>query len=489
MPDRDHGRLPDWQTGDLPEPLPLTGRNILRTIGPGAILLAGSIGGGEWIVGPLMAVKYGTEILWVATLAIFLQMIFNLEAIRYTLYSGEPILTGILRLNPGPKFWGPLYILAGVAQLATPALALGCANVLFAAAAGRESSASDGGSLMWISYGILAVALVLLLSGKSVERTLERLSWAMIVFIFAFLLVANVLFVPLEVWGRTVAGFLVPNAIPANMDILLLGVFAATAGSGGLGNLVVSNWVRDKGWGMAASVGSIGGAFATDEKPLAAVGTVFPPTSENLKKWSVWWKYCLLDQSALWAIGCVVGMFLNVNLALAIVPENAEISGYSVGAFQARYMAEKLWIGFWALCLLNGFWILFSTQLANMDCLARVVTDIGWSSWPRLRRLTASRLYAGLLLLFTSWGVVSLTMGESALGLFKVLGVVACPVLAVASFQILRVNTRFLPPQIRPPHWRRAALVLCGLGYSALAIASLVSMFAPELASLFTSGK
>src|SRR5215211_632799 len=140
---RDHGRLPYWESGDLPEPLPLTGRNILRTIGPGAILLAGSIGGGEWIVGPLMAVKYGTAILWVATLAIFLQMVFNLEAVRYTLYTGEPILTGIMRLNPGSRLWGWVYILAGVAQLATPALALGCANVLFAAAAGREPTAGD----------------------------------------------------------------------------------------------------------------------------------------------------------------------------------------------------------------------------------------------------------------------------------------------------------------------------------------------------------
>src|SRR5215211_6971965 len=95
-PARDHGCLPDWQSGDLPEPLPLTGRKVLRTIGPGAIRLAGSIGGGEWIVGPLMAVKYGTGILWVATLAIFLQMVFNLEAVRYTLYSGEPVLTGIM---------------------------------------------------------------------------------------------------------------------------------------------------------------------------------------------------------------------------------------------------------------------------------------------------------------------------------------------------------------------------------------------------------
>lgn len=163
-----------------------------------------------------------------------------------------------------------------MAQLATPALALGCANVLFAAAAHREPVAGDGDSLMWISLALLAVCVVLLLSGKSAEHTLERLSWAMVVFIFAFLLVANVLFVPLEVSGRTAAGFLVPRGLPANMDILLLAVFAATAGSGGLGNLAVSNWTRDKGFGMGAVVGSIGGAFSDDKTELAPAGHVKP---------------------------------------------------------------------------------------------------------------------------------------------------------------------------------------------------------------------
>ena len=32
---------------------------------------------------------------------------------------------------------------------------------------------------MWISYAVLAVCVVLLLSGKSVERTLERFAWAL----------------------------------------------------------------------------------------------------------------------------------------------------------------------------------------------------------------------------------------------------------------------------------------------------------------------
>src|SRR5215208_3661891 len=101
--------LPEWGKDDLPEPLPFSARNLLRTIGPGAILLATSIGGGEWLAGPAMGVQYGREVFWIATVSIALQLVFNLEAIRYTLYTGEPILSGIMRLKPSSRFWATSY--------------------------------------------------------------------------------------------------------------------------------------------------------------------------------------------------------------------------------------------------------------------------------------------------------------------------------------------------------------------------------------------
>lgn len=466
----DPGRLPVWRQSDLPEPLPFSLRNILRTIGPGAILLAGSIGGGEWIVGPLTTVRYGPEILWVATLGIFLQMIFNLEAIRYTLCTGEPVLTGIMRLEPHSRFWAMFYILVGAAQLATPAMALSCANVLFTAWRKRlpDPEGADRGSLFLLAVGVLVLSVVLLQSGRSIERILERLSWTMVAAIFLFLVAANLLFVPYEIWLRTAAGFVTPGVIPQNADWVLLGAFAATAGSGGLGNLAISNWTRDKGLGMGAYSGSIGSMLRGEGRAVEAVGTVFAPTSDNLSRWRTWWSYSLLDQTVLWAGGCVLGMFLNVNLAQAIITPDAIPADNAVGAFQAQYMADKLWSGFRGLALLNGFWILFSTQLGNTDCLARVCTDALWAGWPSLRRLGAPRIYFGLLMLFSVWGVIALWMGDSALSLFKVLALLASPILALGAVQILRVNTRFLPPELRPPLWRRLCLALCAVIYACL---------------------
>lgn len=478
---RDHGELPDWETGDVPEPLPFSVPNIFKTIGPGAILLAASIGGGEWIVGPMTAVKYGTGILWVATVGIFFQMMFNLEAIRYTLATGEPIITGFMRLKPGPKFWGGLFILLGVCQLSVPALAAGCANVLFSAAMAREPTSDDGRAIMWITLAMVVVAIILLLSGKSVEKTLERLSWGMIIFIMVFLLVANILFVPLDIWKKTAIGFLTPQALPKGVDMVLLGVFAATAGSGGLGNLAISNWSRDKGLAMGKYVGGIAGALSSEEATLAPVGWTFIPTAENVRRWRTWWYYTLLDQSVLWACGCVVGMFLNVNLALAIVPEGTVLPDYSAGAFQAKHMAQSLWSGFWVLALLNGFWILFSTQLGNMDCLARIVSDTLWSGWPSVqKKWKPAVMYATLLIGFAIFGSIALLSGKSALDLFKILGIVANPILAISAFATLAVNTRFLPKEIRPSWWRCAALVAAGVIYTIFSAASFHALIFPQ---------
>jgi hypothetical protein len=475
-PNMDHGELPAWRTADLPEPLPFSFMNALRTIGPGAILLAAAIGGGEWIIGPFMAVTYGPTILWIATTGIIIQSLFNLEAVRYTLYTGEPIITGIMRLRPGPKFWAPFYLIIGAAQLATPALAVGAATVLITAYAGDNAGPEYNMARGVVAMVIIVITVILLQSGKSIERVLERASWLMVAFIFTFLIAVNIGFVPWSQWQTTLLGFVVPHGLPKDVNIILLATFAATAGSGGLGNLTISNWFRDKGFGMGRYMGGIGGALREGHVELAPIGCVFPTTTMNLDRWQSWWKYAIADQTILWAIGCFLGMFLNVNLVLHIT-KGAEVSEGTLGAFQALFLS-KFWSGLWWLALINGFWILYSTHLGNTDCLVRTSSDILWSASPAVRKWSASKLYAVLLLILTVWALFAANLG-SVLSLFKVLGIVANPIMAIAALQILRVNTRFLPQEIRPPLWRQVALVVCALFYGSLTLALLWNMFQP----------
>jgi hypothetical protein len=461
-----HGELPPWNTADLPAPPPFNGRNILGVIGPGAIMAATSIGGGEWLVGPAAAVKYGSAIFLIATVAIVLQVFFNLEAIRYTLYTGEPIYGGIMRLKPGPRFWAVFYSLLGFFQLGWPALAGGAAATLLGAWMGRMPGAPDQAAQAWISTGVIAAVVLVLSFGGTIERMLEFFAWTMLGVVFLFLIVVNVAFVPLSHWAETFAGFFSFSGLPHPIDWGLIGALAATAGSGGIGNLTVTNWIRDKGFGMGSKVGAIPSAVGGHAIQLSHVGTVFPASAENLARWREWMRYVRVDQIWVWGLFCFVGMFLNVNLATAVIPRGTDLQGLAAGAYQAEYLS-RVWPGFWFLTLFNGFWILFKTQLGNTDILVRTITDAAWMSSSRARewKMGIRAIYYGILLAFSIWGIFMIR-SASPFQLFKILANMAGIVLLIAGVQIFLVNRRFLPRAVRPAWWQEAGLLACSGFYA-----------------------
>ena len=83
--------MPRWDAAELPEAPRLTLRSWALLVGPGLVSAGAAIGGGEWLAGPLTTARYGGSILWLATVSILVQVVYNLEICRYTLYCGEPI--------------------------------------------------------------------------------------------------------------------------------------------------------------------------------------------------------------------------------------------------------------------------------------------------------------------------------------------------------------------------------------------------------------
>jgi hypothetical protein len=461
-----HGELPRWAVDDLPAPPPFSPRNVFKVIGPGAIMAATSIGGGEWLVGPAAAVKYSSSIFLIATIAIVLQVIFNLEAIRYTLYTGEPIYGGIMRLKPGAKFWAGFYTVIGFFQLGWPALAGSAAATLFGAWMGRMPGAPDQATQAWIASALIVLVVLILSFGGTIERMLEYFAWTMLAVVFLFLIAVNLAFVPLSHWWQTFTGFFSFTGLPQPIDWGLIGALAATAGSGGMGNLTVTNWVRDKGFGMGSKVGAIPSAVGGHAITLSHVGTVFPATPANLARWREWLRYVHTDQILVWGLFCFLGMFLNVNLATAIIPHGTDLQGLAAGAYQAEYL-RKIWSGFWFLTLFNGFWILFKTQLGNTDILVRTITDAVWMSSSRARewKMGIRAIYYGILIVFSVWGVFVIR-SASPFQLFKILANMAGIVLMIAGVQIFLVNRRFLPAAVRPALWREVGLLACSAFYA-----------------------
>src|SRR6185503_9806051 len=113
--------LDPWVRAELPVAPRPKGLQWLGVVGPGVIVLGLSIGSGEFLLGPAAFVRHGLSLLWVCVVAILLQTIFNLELMRWTIATGEPVFTGFMRTRPSSKLWGMLYTAIYFLQAGWPA--------------------------------------------------------------------------------------------------------------------------------------------------------------------------------------------------------------------------------------------------------------------------------------------------------------------------------------------------------------------------------
>ncbi len=468
--------LPAWGVADLPAPPPFTIRNALRTVGPGVIGLGIAIGSGEWLIGPAVVLKYGSALLWITTVSVLLQVILNQEMARYTLYTGEPIVNGFMRTRPGAAFWGSIYGILSFCQYGWPGWALASATASAALLLGRIPDATDAPTVIALGYVTFGLCFFLATVGKRVERTLEYAMWFMVAAIMLYLLLVDLFTVSADNWKRVIVGFGSLGRLPEGGDWVLLGAFAAYSGSGGIGNAYTTNWMRDKGYGMGATVGYIPSAMgeAVDLRPH---GNIFRVDDESLEAWRSWWRYVHLDQWAIFGAGSIAGMALAALFTIQYVPAGTEAGAWGVANLQATGIAAVHGPLFWYLTVLCGLWILFSTQLGIVDGLPRATTDILWSASPRLRRGgDVRRVYYGVLFVFAVWGCIGLNLA-APITLLIIGANAAAFIFVVESIHTLVVNRLFLPRELRPALWREACLVLCALfygGFFTVAIARLI---------------
>jgi hypothetical protein len=504
--------LPSWGVADLPEPEPPTWRHWTRFVGPGIVMMGVQIGGGEWLFGPEITARYGGGLLWIATIAIVVQVFYNLECGRYALYCGEPIFTGFLRLRPGPAFWVVFFLLLNLGAM-IPGLASHGGAVLASLALGRPAGEPDRPLVMALAYLCLVAVVVPILFGGRIYNTLQVIMSAKVLVVLGFSFALAVLFVSPANWWNVASGFAKFGTVPVSdehgaehavnaftfylrngtwpllsmANITVLGAFAGYAGGGGLGNSLYSNFVRDKGWGMGSRVGAIPSAIGGRNITLSHLGKVFPISDDNLRRWNGWWKYIFVDQVFVWAPGCFVGMALPALLSLEFAPHSSlyhqtaklDWGQAVISADGLRHLpgvAPRLGLLLWGAMLLVGLMVLLPSQLSIVDEVSRRWTDVIWSASARARRSLGDGqvryIYYAILGAYVVWCVTSLYL-FTRFGTPKLMTLVIANLGNVAigftSFQILHVNRRLLPPPLRPRWYQQLGLACCGVFYLGLA--------------------
>jgi hypothetical protein len=465
--------LDPWRLAELPEPPRPRGLQWLRTVGPGIIALGVSIGSGEFLLGPAAFVQHGLSLLWVVAVAIVFQTIFNTEVVRYTLATGEPVFAGFMRTRPSSTLWAWIYSGLYFLQVGWPAWAATAAAAIFFLFVQRLAGAAEAGVIHAIGVGTLLGVVVILSLGRRIEHTLEILNWVLVTTTLGTFLVLALAFVPGRVWMSAVAGmggFDLSNArfdfFPAGADLVLLGALVAYSGSGGVTNLVLGNWARDRGYGMGERAGYIPAAGGPKVN-LAHTGFTFAESRESLDRWRGWWRVVAVDQWGVFFVGAILGMVLPALLYVSFLPRGTDIQGLAISAALANAVTARAGAAVGLVIAFLGAWILFKTQLDNLEGMVRAITDILWTGSRQVRAWRGGdvrAVYYTVLAMLVVWGILALGLAQPIV-LLKIGANVAGAVFVIAAPHLLYVNTRLLPEHVRPPMWRRVALIGMTLFY------------------------
>jgi hypothetical protein len=439
--------LPPPRVGSLPEPV-----SLRRMLGPSVILLGLSIGSGEFVLWPRLTAEWGFALFWACWIGVTLQFFINMEVTRWTLATGESAVFGFVRLH---RFYAPVFLVCATLPWVWPGWATGAAVLL-------------EWELGWPVIPTAIVSLVacgaILSIGPIVYQTVERIQFVLVVLILAGVVALTLAIVEGEHVTALVAGAARIGHVPEGVHLPMLLGALAFAGAGGSVNLAQSNYIKDKGYGMGARIGRITSPFTGSEEAKSEVGVVFEPDAENLARWDVWWRRANIEHGITFyalALAMLAGFCL---LAAALVPPGGEVAG-GFGFVRSEALAIEARFGGGARVafLFVGVATLLSTELALLDAVARVAADL-LASFERLREVSLSWLYFGVVWALIGFGVIALLSGlDQPLPLIVLSASLNGIVMFLYSGLLLWMNVRSFDPPLRPSPLRMVAMALAFL--------------------------
>jgi hypothetical protein len=446
----------------------------LAALGPGVIWMALAQGSGELIWWPYLIAKYGLSFLCLLIPACLLQFPINYAIGYYTLMTGETIFQGFIRLNRSVAF--VLWVLLGLSFLWFGAFASAGGTALADLTQFPPHWDARGQTLFW-AYSSIAVYLIALVCSRVVYTVIERFMWLVAVVTLIGLVVACSHPTVLAHAPAFLRSLLIPPWPPArpweNADATKLLTAITFAGLGGFWTLFYSYWLREKGVGMAKSMGHMEG-LAGRHVVVFATGCV--PQQASPAILSRWRRFLVVD-SSVGIVGNILTTLMTCLLAFALLhPQGLVPEEYQIAVVQSRFFEVSWGVAGRMLFLVVAAAFLSDTWMATADAVARIHTDCLLAFFPRARRYPIRRWYLGCLLGLTV--VTCVTMWMSAPGplilLSAVIGFLGTTTFAVLLYGLhYRLLPRHLPAAALSRGWLLAGLVVAGAAYAVLALAYL----------------
>lgn len=448
-PEARSGVLPPMEYADMPEPLPLR-----KVLGPSVILAGVGVGSGEYILWPYISTNAGIGFLWLAVVGVTLQYFLNMEIERYTLATGETAIAGFARYW---KPWGLIFCVGAIVPNIWPG---------WGTAGATTFTYLVGGNPTTIAIIVCIAIAIALTTSPVVYRALETAEFFKIGLTIVFLAIAVIAAIPLSAWGDLSdnAGNL--GTLPMDdVEIAVLLAGLVFAGAGGANNLVQSNWIREKGFGMGKYVPKIQSPLTGEPEPQPSTGTMMRQDEENIRRWKGWWKVANKEQLvSFWAI-CLGSIITFSVLAYSTVGNQTLSDSPDFDFIKGEGEILKDVVGPW---FGTFFWIfgtvsLMLVALGVVDYVARVVSDVLKTLHLRdNENLSESKIYTYVVWGMCAAGVCVLLSGmDQPLVLLVLSACLNGIVMFVYSCLLIKLNRTGLPSAIRVRGARLGVLMFC----------------------------
>lgn len=463
--DRDDAIISDpsrtFPTKYLPRPevrdLPAPPAGQWRYVGPGIVAAGVGLASGEFILFPYIASQVGLTFVWAALLGLITQYFLNMEIERYTLATGETAITGFNRLW---RHWGLVFAILAYFANIWPAWATSSATLI---------SYAVGGSAPIIAVVILVVVGLILTLAPVVYNALERAQMIKVAAIVVLIVIGAAVAIG-PAWADVPQIVTRPRFPAAELGFAVLMGALAFAGAGGGQNLVQSNWIRDKGFGMGHYVPKIVSPLTGEREARGRAGYVFPANEQNLARWRGWWRFANTEQLLTFVLISFLSIVFMSVLAYATVFGNPTVrNNISFLQVEGQTLMNSVgtWFGyfFWVV----GAVALFSAALGIVDYTSRLAADVLKTMY--CPNASESKIYAGLV-----WGLVVIGTIVIAAGFSQPIALAvisACTggvMMFIYSGLLIAINRKMLPRPIRIRGGRVAALVWSVLLFGVLAV-------------------
>ena len=442
--------LPPVEVRELPEPP----ERWSQLIGPGVIAAGVGIASGEFLLYPYIASQVGLVFIWAALVGLITQFFINMEIERYTLATGETVLTGFSRYW---RHWGLVFALLTYGANLWPAWATGSATLV--------TYLFDGGSANWIAAAMLVTVALILTLAPVVYVALERTQMLKVAAVLILFVVAGIFAIGASAWADLPDGITGVTEAGSVIDelgfALVLGALAFAGGGGGQ-NLCQSNWIRDKRFGMGAHAARLTSPVTGEEEAAPGTGVVFQPDATNMARWQRWWRFANLEQASTFVLITFVSIVFTSLLAYATVFGRSDLPEGDIGflRIEGNVLADEVGTWFQGLFWTIGAFSLFAAAVGIVDYTSRLGADVLKTSYLSRSDVSESKVYFALV-----WGLVVLGLLVLTLGFDQplVLAVIAASVggfmMFLYSALLILINRRSLPAPLRIGVGRTIALL------------------------------